>query len=62
MRNKGLCSSCVNEKDCCLTRNIPVLQCEEFSCYESVPTKPKKTEHEKKKSDEESTVGEFIGE
>ena len=30
MEKKGLCSSCVNDKDCTFIRAFPVLQCEEF--------------------------------
>ncbi len=31
MENKGLCITCVYEKECILTKKFPVLQCEEFS-------------------------------
>ncbi len=31
---KGLCISCIYDKDCSFPRKFPVLQCEEFSCVE----------------------------
>jgi len=31
MVKKGLCVTCVNDKDCIFSRRFPVLQCEEFS-------------------------------
>lgn len=31
MVKKGLCVTCVNDKDCSFSRRFPVLQCEEFS-------------------------------
>jgi len=40
MEEKGLCITCVNDKDCTFSRKFPVLQCEEFSDYE--PTTAKK--------------------
>jgi hypothetical protein len=33
MGKKGLCVTCVNDKDCTFPRRFPVLQCEEFSGY-----------------------------
>lgn len=30
MVKKGLCETCVNDKDCAFPRKFPVLQCEEF--------------------------------
>jgi len=30
MEKKGLCQTCVNDKDCSFPRRFPVLQCEEF--------------------------------
>jgi len=39
MGNKGLCETCVNDKDCTFSRRFPVLQCEEFSDYESTAEK-----------------------
>jgi len=47
MKHKGLCSTCVNDKDCTYSRKFPVLQCEEFSVCECKPTKIKKTKREK---------------
>ncbi len=34
MKNKGLCSTCVNDKECKFNRKFPVLQCEEFNDHE----------------------------
>lgn len=31
MNNKGLCITCVNNKECNFLRKFPVLYCEEFS-------------------------------
>lgn len=30
MEKKGLCHTCVNDKDCTFPRKFPVWQCEEF--------------------------------
>ena len=30
MINKGLCSTCRDDKTCCFPRAFPVLECEEF--------------------------------
>ncbi len=30
MVNKGLCSTCRDDKTCCFSRTFPVLECEEF--------------------------------
>jgi len=32
MDKKGLCDTCVRDKDCSFLRKFPVFQCEEFSC------------------------------
>jgi len=42
MKNKGLCITCVNDKGCAFSRKFPVLQCEEFTNYESRPLKAKR--------------------
>jgi len=39
MENKGLCVTCVNDKDCTFSRKFPVLQCEEFSDYQPAAKK-----------------------
>ena len=44
MENKGLCVSCVSDKDCVFYREFPLLYCEEFSCE-----KPKSATSESKK-------------
>lgn len=36
MENRGLCVTCVHEKKCIFTKDPPILQCEEFSDYESI--------------------------
>lgn len=38
MEKKGLCSTCIHDKDCTFPRQFPVWQCEEFSDYEPKPT------------------------
>jgi len=62
MEKKGLCLTCMNDKECTFSRNYPVLQCEEFTDYEPEPTKAKKKKLEKRKSDKEPVAGEFVGE
>jgi|GEM_PF-678103 len=32
MDKKGLCDTCVRDKDCSFLRKFPVFQCEEFNC------------------------------
>ncbi|MFA5857461.1 MAG: hypothetical protein WC955_00180 [Elusimicrobiota bacterium] len=34
MEKKGLCCTCINDKECMFTKKVAVLQCEEFSDYE----------------------------
>lgn len=58
MKKKGLCSSCVNDKECTFPRQFPVLQCEEFTGYEPKPTKVREVKREKMRFDEEPTVWE----
>lgn len=41
MNNKGLCITCVNDKECNFSRKFPVLHCEEFSTYEPGLSKEK---------------------
>ncbi len=43
MEKKGLCITCVHDKDCTFPRKFLVLQCEEFSNYEPKPTKTEGT-------------------
>ena len=43
MEKKGLCGSCVNDKDCTFLRMFPVLQCEEFIGDEQEAAKSEKT-------------------
>ena len=49
MEKKGLCSTCVHDKDCTFPRKFPVWQCEEFSDYEPELKKTKETEKIKQK-------------
>lgn len=35
MEKKGLCNTCVSDKDCSFSRKFPVLQCEEFNDRDS---------------------------
>ncbi|MBN1913174.1 MAG: hypothetical protein JW788_02115 [Candidatus Omnitrophica bacterium] len=32
MEKKGLCVSCINSGSCIFSKDLPVWQCEEFSC------------------------------
>ncbi len=52
---KGLCSTCVYDKECTFPRKFPVLQCEEFSSYEPKPTKGGKAKQKKMKLNERAT-------
>ena len=49
IKEKGLCSNCVSDKDCGFSRIFPVLHCEEFSYREPELTKPNKQKPEKSK-------------
>ncbi len=49
MEKKGLCSTCVHDKECTFLRKFPVLQCEEFSDYEPKPIKKRETKKVKQK-------------
>jgi len=41
MDNKGLCITCVNDKECNFSRKFPIMYCEEFSTDEPGPSKEK---------------------
>ncbi len=56
MEKKGLCSSCVNDKECTFSRRFPVFQCEELVGYELKLTKARKVKREKIEFAEEPTV------
>lgn len=58
MEKKGLCSTCVNDKECTFPRKFPVLQCEEFTGYEPKPTKIGKVERKKMRFNEEPVIWE----
>jgi len=48
MEKKGLCSTCVHDKECTFSRKFPVWQCEELSGYEPKPTKAREKKRKKK--------------
>ena len=58
MERKGLCSTCVNDKECTFPRKFPVLQCEEFTGFEPRPVKPKKRKGDKMEFDKETGIEE----
>ena len=35
MEKKGLCITCINDRECTFPRRFPVLECEEFTNKES---------------------------
>jgi len=39
MENKGLCETCVHDKECTFSRKFPVIECEEFSDLEPTAEK-----------------------
>lgn len=41
MEKKGLCVTCVEDKNCAFPRRFPVLHCEEFTNHEPKPVKLK---------------------
>jgi len=47
MDKKGLCSTCLNDKECSFPRKTPVLQCEEFNDYEPKTTNIERKKHKK---------------
>jgi hypothetical protein len=47
MKKKGLCSTCINDKDCDFPRTFPVSQCEEFEGYEKTSQKIKNSKKTK---------------
>ena len=51
MKNKGLCSTCTNDKECTFHRKFPIWQCEEFADYESgsINVKRQKQKKQQKK-------------
>ncbi len=58
MEKKGLCITCINDKECTFPRRFPVIQCEEFTGYEPRVIKVKTGRLKKMQFDEESTVWE----
>jgi hypothetical protein len=56
MKNRELCSTCINDRGCTFPRRFPILQCEEFDGYEPKPTRVRKVKQEKMEFDEEPTV------
>lgn len=47
MENKGLCITCIYDKECKFPRKFPVLQCEEFSSYEVGECKQEEEKYKK---------------
>ena len=47
MKTKGLCSTCVNDKECTFPRKFPVWQCEEFTDVKPKTTKRKREKRRK---------------
>lgn len=43
MEKKGLCRTCIHFETCIFLKDPPVLQCEEFSNGNSVPTRFRQT-------------------
>lgn len=39
MEKKGLCRTCVHLATCIFVKDLPVWQCEEFSCSNHTPTR-----------------------
>lgn len=39
MENKGLCETCVHDKECTFSRRFPIIECEEFSDHEPAEEK-----------------------
>ena len=56
MEKKGLCSICVNDKECTFPRKFPVWQCEEFQNYEPKPAIAREVKRDKIEFDEEPRV------
>ena len=58
MERKGLCSTCVHAETCIFIKDPPVLQCEEFSNGNNVPTSFKQTKTKRVVSREVATESE----
>jgi hypothetical protein len=58
MERKGLCSTCVHVETCIFIKDPPVLQCEEFSNGNNVPTNFKKAKTKRFVSREVATESE----
>jgi len=58
MESKGLCTTCVEFSTCIFTKDPPVLQCEEFSNGNNVPTNFKKAKTKRIVSREVATESE----
>jgi len=50
MVTKGLCTTCVHDKECTFLRKFPVLQCEEFTTEWPKETKTERINIEKRKA------------
>ncbi len=56
MKKKGLCSTCVNDKECTFPRKLPVTQCEEFDGYVKTAQKIKHSNKQKKTFKQEKAL------
>ena len=50
MVSKGLCITCVQDKECTFPRKFPVLQCEEFTTEELKLAKTRRAKTGKRKA------------
>jgi len=58
MERKGLCSTCIQSETCIFIKDPPVLQCEEFSNGNNVPTRFKQVKTKRIVSGEVATESE----
>jgi len=54
MTRKGLCITCMYDKNCVLPSKFPVWQCEEFFNFKNVPQGPRIVRNNSKKHEEET--------
>ena len=47
MKNKGLCITCTNDKNCTFNRGFPVLYCEEFTDCKRESEVPQREKYKK---------------
>jgi len=58
MENKGLCNTCINDKDCSFPRKFPVYLCEEFDIGSLKLEKTKIIEEKKVNKDRRNKIKE----